>query len=56
MKLTMGLGVTVALKQDFKIFTSHDLSQRHINGLRAIVKSVKYVAISEFTCQDTMYD
>ena len=56
MKLTMGLGVTVALKQDFKIFTNHDFSKRHISELRAIVKSVKYVAILEFTCQDTMYD
>ena len=56
MKLSMGLAVTVALKKDFKIFTSHDFSKRNKNGLREIVKSVKYVAISEFTCQDTMYD
>ena len=56
MKLTMGLGVTVVLKQDFKILTSHDLSQRHINGLRGKFKSVKYVATLEFTCQDIMYD
>ena len=56
MKLTMGLEVIVPLKQDFKIFTSHDLSQRHINGLREIVKSMKYVANLEFMCQDTMYD
>ena len=55
MKLIMGLGVTLALKQDFKIFTSHDFSQRNVNGLREIVKSVKYVAILELTCQDTMY-
>ena len=56
MKLTMGSGVTMVLKQDLKNFTSHDLSQRHINGLRVIVKSVKYVATLEFTFQDTMYD
>ena len=56
MMLTMGLGVIVVLKQDFKIFTSHDFSKRNKNGLREIVKSVKYVATSEFRCQDIIYD